>query len=226
VATATIHLPNTLNAGSYTIDAAYTDVGGIESPSNGIGTLTIRTASSVVTVTNSATLSVTDSFVGQTATVSATVSSSNGGGVNQGSITFALPGVTPVTVAVNTAGQATALLTLPSGIAPGSYPLTASYADAIDGHVDFAASSSTVPLTVNPPAPVPSALTIAIDTAALLLQSDMVALMQLAMIDQVFLDQSLPTTASDLLTQILHELPYAGFLAGLAIQAGMTFAPS
>jgi hypothetical protein len=54
----------------------------------------------------------------------------------------------------------------------------------------------------------------------------MAALVQLAMIDQVFLDQSLPTTASDLLTQILDELPYAEFLAGLAIQAGMTFTPS
>jgi hypothetical protein len=177
-----------------------------------------------VTVTDSANLTVTDSFVGQTVTVSATVSS-NGGAVNQGSVTFALPGVTPVTVPVNAAGQATATLTLPSGFAPGSYPHTASYADKIDGHVDFAASSSTVPLTVNPPSQGQSALTITIDTAALLLQSDMAALMQLAMIDQVFLDQSLPTNAADLLTQILHELPYAGFLAGLAIQAGMTFAP-
>jgi hypothetical protein len=52
----------------------------------------------------------------------------------------------------------------------------------------------------------------------------MAALMQLAMIDQLFLDQSLPMMAADLLTQILHELPYAGFLAGLAIQAGSFFA--
>jgi hypothetical protein len=225
VATATIHLPNTLNAGRYQIEAAYTDVGGIESPSNGVGTLTIQAASSAVTVTDSANLSVTDSFLGQTVTVSATVSSRNGGGVNQGGVTFSLPGVTPVTVAVDATGQATATLTLPSGLAPGSYPLTASYADAINGHVDFASSSGTAPLMVNPPAPVQSALTIAIDTAALLLQSDMAALVQLAMIDQVFLDQSLPTNASDLLTQILDELSYAGFLAGLAIQAGMTFAP-
>ena len=148
-----------------------------------------------------------------------------GGGVNQGSITFALPGVTPVTVPVNAAGQATATLTLPSGLPPGSYPLTVSYADKIDGHVDFAASSSTVPLTVNPPSPLQAALTIAIDTAALLLQSDTAALAQLAMFDQVFLNQSLPTNASDLLAQILAELPYAGALAGLAIQAGIAFAP-
>src|SRR5262249_54869894 len=99
VATATVHLPNTLNAGSYQIEAAYTDVGGIESPSNGVGMLTIQTASSVVTVTNSANLTVTDSFLGQTVTVSATVSSRNGGVVTQGSVTFSLPGVTPVTVA-------------------------------------------------------------------------------------------------------------------------------
>jgi hypothetical protein len=226
VATATVHLPNTLNAGNYQIDTAYTDVGGIENPSNGVGALTIQVATSVVTVTNSANLAVTDSFVGQTVTVSATVSSSNGGVVNQGSVTFSLPGVTPVTVAVNAAGQATATLTLPSGLAPGSYTLTASYADKIDGHVDFAASRATSPLADNPPSPSQSALTIALDTAALLLQSDMAALVQLAMIDQVFLDQSLPTNASDLLAQILDELPYAEFLAGLAIQAGMTFAPS
>jgi hypothetical protein len=226
VATATIHLPNTLNAGSYTIDAAYSDVGGIESPSNGAGTLTLKAASSAVTVTDSANLSVTDSFVGQTVTVSATVSSRNGGVVNQGHVTFALPGVTPVTVPVDATGQATAMLTLPWGFAPGSYMLTASYADAIDGHVDFASISGTVTLTVNPPAPVQSALTIALDTAALLLQSDMAALMQLALLDQVFLDQSLPATASGLLTQILDEWSYAGFLAGLSIQAGMTFAPS
>src|SRR5262249_25773550 len=159
----------------------------------------IQTASSAVTVTNSANLSVTDSFLGQTVTVSATVSSRNGGVVNQGHVTFSLPGVTPVTVPVDATGQATAMLTLPSGFAPCSYPITTSYADAIDGHVDFAASSSMVPLTVNPPSPSQSALTIALDTAALLLQSDMAALMQLAMIDQVLLDQSLPTNASDLL---------------------------
>jgi len=76
-----------------------------------------------------------------------------------------------------------------------------------------------------PPSQVQSALTITIDTAALLLQSDTAALAQLALIDEVFLDQSLPTNASDLLTQILHELPYAGLLAGLAIQAGSSFAP-
>jgi hypothetical protein len=224
VATATIHLPNTVNAGRYQIEAAYTDVGGIESPSNGVGTLTIQTASSAVTVTDSANLTVTDSFLGQTVTVPATVSS-NGGAVNQGTITFSLPGVTPVTVAVNAAGQATATLTLPSGFAPGSYTLTASYADAINGHVDFAAGSGTAPLAVNAPAPVQSALTIALDTAALLLQSDAAALLELAMIDQLFFDQSLPTNASDLLNQILAELPYAGFLAELALQAGMTFTP-
>jgi hypothetical protein len=170
-------------------------------------------------------LTVIDSFLGQSVTVSVTVNSSNGGVVNQGTVTFALPGVTPVTVAVNAAGRATATLTLPSGLAPGSYPLTVSYADAIDGHVDFAASSSTVPLTVNPPSPLQAALTITIDTAALLLQRDTAALAQLALIDEVFLDQSLPPNASGLLTQILHELPYAEFLAGLVIQAGMTFTP-
>jgi hypothetical protein len=218
-------LPNTLNAGNYTIDAAYSDPGGIESPSNGVGTLTIQTASSAVTVTDSANLTVTASFLGQTVTVSATVSCPNGGVVNQGYVTFALPGVTPVTVAVNATGQATATLTLPSGFAPGSYPLTASYADKLNGHVDFASCSGTASLTVNPPSQVQAALTIAIDTAALLLQSDMAALEQLAMIDQVFLNQSLPMMAADLLTQILAELPYAGLLAGLAIQAGSSFAP-
>jgi hypothetical protein len=158
-------------------------------------------------------------------TVSATVNTSNGGVVNQGSITSALPSVTPVTVAVNDAGQATATLTLPSGFAPGSYALTASYSDKINGHVDFASSSGVAPLTVNPPSQMQSALTIAIKTAALLLQSDTAALTQLAMIDQVLLDESLPTNASDLLTQILDELSYAGFLAELAIQEGMTFTP-
>src|SRR6516225_877361 len=112
-------------------------------------------------------------------------SSSDSGSDSSGMVTFALPGVTPVTVPVNAAGQATATLTLPSGFAPGSYPLTASYADKINGHVDFAASSGTAPLTVNPPSQVQAALTIAIDTAALLLQSDMAALVQLAMIDEV-----------------------------------------
>jgi hypothetical protein len=219
-----IHLPNTLNAGSYTIDAAYSDVGGIESPSNGVGTLTIQAASSAVTVTDSANLTVTASFLGQTVAVSATVSSRNGGVVNQGTVTFSLPGVTPVTVPVDGTGQATALLSLPSGFAPGSYTLTASYADKINGHVDFAASSGAAPLTVNPPSQVQASLTIAIDTAALLLQGDMAALAQLAMIDQLLLNQSLPMMAADLLTQIVHELPYAGLLAGLAIQAGSSFA--
>src|SRR5262249_17891697 len=125
-ATATIHLPNALNAGSNTIDAADTAVHPAESPTNRAGTLTSQLASGALPVRNPPTVSVTDWFVGETVAVSAKVSSRNGGVVNQGSVTFSLPGVTPVTVAVNAAGQATAMLTLPPGFAPGRYPLTAS----------------------------------------------------------------------------------------------------
>jgi hypothetical protein len=48
--------------------------------------------------------------------------------------------------------------------------------------------------------------------------------MQLAILDQVLLDQSLPRMAADLLTQLMEELPNAGFLAGLAMQADLPVA--
>ncbi len=79
--------------------------------------------------------------------------------MNEGSLTFTLPGVPSLTVGVNGAGEASATLQLPPGFALGGYPLTARYADSsnANGTTDFASSSGATLLTV---APLPTAVTI------------------------------------------------------------------
>jgi hypothetical protein len=156
-ATANLVLPSGLAAGSYTIGASYADAvnsqGGVNygtSASATTGTLTVATAPTSTSV-NSVTASY--STASQQVSLLATVTSSTGGRVNEGSVTFTVGSLPSVSATVNAGGQASAELTLPAGFALGSYAINASYSDSLNSNntVDFAASKAApAQLTIQP----------------------------------------------------------------------------
>jgi hypothetical protein len=156
-ATAQLSLPAGFAAGNYAITAAYADVLNANNIVNFLGskattrTLSLATASSQMTVSDvSIQVNPTNS---QQVTLSATVTSANGGTVNEGYVTFSVANLSPVTGAVNNSGMASAILTLPGGFKAGSYPISASYADVqnVNRLNNIAASSSSGTLTIVPP---------------------------------------------------------------------------
>jgi hypothetical protein len=184
-------------------------------------------------------------------TVAITVGINRTATVNVGTVSVIAFNSTGTSVASNTgnvtSGKAIVELSLPPGLAAGSYTLTEVYTDS-SGH--FAAKSATSTLTINPsssPSPNPSAspgpgpslssspspsetptqmeayLEIAIDVAALLLQGNSVGLTGLWDLSQALLQKPL-TPASDLLGEIFVDLPYAGDMAFSAVQLGISFA--
>jgi hypothetical protein len=150
-ATATFNVPAGTLAGSYPITAIYADPTGtkfVPSTATNSGTLTITAASSQVSVGNVAT---TFNTGAQLVTLTATLTSPNGGTVNEGNVTFTLGSQTAIGSVSN--GTAAATLLLPSGLAPGAYPLDAGYADTTNQNGVFDYGPSTAPtgsLTVNP----------------------------------------------------------------------------
>jgi hypothetical protein len=184
-------------------------------------------------------------------TVSITVGINSTATVNVGTVSVIAFNSTGTSVASNTgnvtSGKAIVELSLPPGLAAGSYTLRELYTDS-SGH--FAAKSATGTLTINPssspspnpspsPGPGPSSspspsetptqleayLEIAIDVAALLLQGSSVGLTGLWDLSQTLLQKPL-TPASDLLGEIFVDLPYAGDMAFSAVQLGIAFAQS
>lgn len=160
MATATLSVPAGFAVGTYAVNASYADTTNVNgrvnfAPSTAAvpGTLTVKTANSQTSVV------VTPDTIqfspnAQTLTVTAQVTSNNGGTVNEGVVTFTLPGIAPVTVGVNSTGQARATLHLPPGFSIGSYLVTGTYVDTfnINGSVSFASSSGTATLTIVPEA--------------------------------------------------------------------------
>jgi hypothetical protein len=150
-ASATLTLPAGFAAGTYTVNAAYTDT---SNPANfagstGSGSLVVGPAATSTTITTPA-VSVT--FNGDTAqqvSVSAAVTSPTGGTVNEGSVVFTLGSLT-ATGMVDSQGNASATLTVPAGFAAGSYTVNASYADTpnTNSAVNFAPSTAGSPLQV------------------------------------------------------------------------------
>jgi hypothetical protein len=152
-ATAQIQIPASFAAGSYTITATYTDSTNANnavnfSTSSGTATLTIATASSLTSVGKVSTTF--NSGSGQQVTLSATVTSSNGGTVNEGSVTFTVAGLAPVQGTINSSEVATATLTLPAGFASGSYTISASYTDTtnVNSSLNYSSSNASGTLTV------------------------------------------------------------------------------
>jgi hypothetical protein len=153
-ATASLTLPAGFAAGSYTINGVYTDSPNANNTvdfttSNGSNTLTLGTASTSLTVsTVSATYNSTNN---QQVQLQATVTSPNGGTVNEGKVTFTVGNLPSVQGTVNASGVATATLTVPSGFAAGAYTISASYADTTNANstVNFGPSTNTGTLNVN-----------------------------------------------------------------------------
>jgi hypothetical protein len=145
VASTTITLPATLNQGSYTINAAYTDPNtpALYNASNSSGTLNIQTANSAVSVTDTNN-PIAFNGGGETLDLTATVTSTNGGTVNEGTVVFTVNGVSSAPIAVS-GGTATTTLTLPAAsvLAPGSYPsgISVNYSDT--STKNYAAASGT-----------------------------------------------------------------------------------
>jgi hypothetical protein len=144
---ATLTLPAGFAAGSYTIKATFKDSAGVFSTSTANGTLTVNAAATSTAVTN--VNAVFNSGAAQSVNLTATVTSSNGGVVNEGNVTFTVNGLT-ATGAVNASGVATASLSLPAGFAVGTDTLTATFADATNANsaVNFAGSTGNGTLTV------------------------------------------------------------------------------
>lgn len=141
-------LPGGTPAGSYTIDAAYSDSTGAFAPSSdNIHTLTVSAAS---TSTKATSATAPFDSNAQNVTLSASVTSS-AGTVNEGSVTFTLLDSNGNTVGTSTSGtvsngQASVIFTLPGGTSAGSYTIDASYGDSVG---NFAPSSDfTQTLTV------------------------------------------------------------------------------
>jgi hypothetical protein len=162
--TTTLTIPAGFVAGSYTLNASYADnsnANGVvnfeSSPSAMSGKLTVNAAATQATLLTPALIITSSSTTAQTVGLGAVVASGNGGSVNEGSVTFFLGGLRAT--AHVTGGIAVTVLTLPAGLAAGSYILNASYADSANanGVVNFKPSTASPSgtLTVNA-APPPS----------------------------------------------------------------------
>jgi hypothetical protein len=162
LASTTITLPAGLAVGPYSISASYADTSNANqtanfAPSGATNTLTVAPMATSLTVSPGAqTVSFSNAGT-QPITLQATVTS-GGAAVGEGSVTFNVGSLPPVLAKVNSAGMATATVTLPSGLAAGQYPITASYADALNGNglTNFGPASGTASLTVGSAATVTS----------------------------------------------------------------------
>jgi hypothetical protein len=139
-------VPAGFAAGSYVLNASYND--GVDfQGSSGSATFTVNSANSGTSVTDVATF-----FNGhvQFVTLTAHVTSSNGGTVNEGNVTFTVDGLPSVTTPVNAAGVATVDFALPAGFPAGTYTLSAVYNDVLNVNdtVNFISSAGSGSLIV------------------------------------------------------------------------------
>jgi hypothetical protein len=154
-------LPGGTPAGTYFIEADYSDSSGnFASNSDDNQTLTISAADTTTTASNVTTIF---SQGAQSVTLNATVTSS-GGTVNEGSVTFRIvdsQGNTIGTAMSSTVsnGQASVGYVLPGGTAVGSYTVQADYSDDAG---NFVASSGQGTLAVDPAGASPTLTTVSI----------------------------------------------------------------
>jgi hypothetical protein len=149
-----VTLPAGLAVGNYTIDVSYTDQGGIYS--DGGDNSSTLAVTPPLTLTNANDTVVTFSSAMQMAGVSAMVTSpSSGNVVNEGSITFSLNlgngAIVTGTGFVNNKGQASTFLSLPAGLAVGTYGLTATYNPGPDFQTSADSTHSVIVATPPPP---------------------------------------------------------------------------
>jgi hypothetical protein len=143
-ATAQCSLPAGTGAGTYTIEADYSDSGGgFADSSDNSHTLTVTSSTAASTTTTASDATATFSSSAQNVTLNATVTSSSGT-VNGGTVNFTiLQGNTVIGTATSGAvsnGSASVSYALPAGTAPGTYTIEADYND---NSGNFALSSDT-----------------------------------------------------------------------------------
>ncbi len=141
------------SAGSHTIAATYAGSSGY-SGSSGMGAL----SGSVAIVPTALSVSNANGVVGQSASLTATLTRTSDGGVLGGkSVTFQIDGAVVGTVAASGSGIASFSYTLPASLGQGSHTITASFAgDSSDG-----SSSGTAALIVTVPvSPVATTLSV------------------------------------------------------------------
>ncbi len=152
MAAAILTLPagSQLNAGNYPngISASYSDAASNDFASaNAVGDVAVAAAATTTTITSPTVSSTYNSSNNQQTTLTATVANVNGGGVNEGVVTFTAtnPNGANLTTTGNVSnGVASATLTVPAGFAAGSYSFTASYADSnnVNGIPNYAISTA------------------------------------------------------------------------------------
>jgi trimeric autotransporter adhesin len=142
--TAECSLPAGTGAGTYTIEANYSDSGGsFADSSDDSHTLNVTSSTAASTTTTASNATATFNTSSQTVKLTATVTSS-AGTVNEGTVNFTiLQGTTVIGTANSGAvsnGSATVSYALPAGTAPGTYAIEADYNDNSGA---FALSSDT-----------------------------------------------------------------------------------
>ena len=142
-ATATLTIPAGTIGGNYTIQAAYSGTTTLASSSDS-KTLTISGAAPTNTIASAA--SAHFSLSSQTVTLFAEVTSGRFGfpNVNGGTVTFTVSGVGTATSGTVASGETSAVLTLPAGLAGGTYTITETYS----GTDTYAASRATNTLSI------------------------------------------------------------------------------
>jgi hypothetical protein len=151
-ANASYTLPAGQAAGGYTIQAVYNPGPDFNSSNDSSHTLTV-TSGGATTVTTAANAMSTYSTSSASVTLNATVTS-QGTGVNEGTVTFTvfngtMPVGAPVTSGTVASGNATATFTVPAGQPAGVYSISAVYNPGPDY---LGSQNSTGVLTVNPAA--------------------------------------------------------------------------
>jgi hypothetical protein len=151
VATATLPVAAGSPGGTYTIATAFVDTpgGGNYAPAGGSGTLTINPAATTITLHPLPVL-VSNATKPQTIALAVNVQSP-AGTVPTGMVTFTIDGQV-LSAAVGAHGRASVLVTIPAGTPPGSYAVTATYADQANaiGGVNFASGATTGTLILRP----------------------------------------------------------------------------
>ncbi len=152
VATVSYPIPANLAAGNYPITVSFAGDSN-DNASSGSGTLTVKAAAA-----NPTTLTVSNvsGAVGQTVTLSATLTLTGGAALSGKTLTFSVDGTSVGTGVTNSAGTATKSYVIPSTLTAGSHTITAAFAgDSSDG-----ASSGTGTLTVTTAAKANTTLTV------------------------------------------------------------------
>ncbi len=153
------------------------------------------------------------------------------GTVNGGTVTISLVngGTSTVVGSASVSGGAAVVpVSFPANLSPGNYSLIETYSDG-SGH--FNGSSALGNLNVAPPPPASPSLPpqvadleLVLDAAALVLQNNPTALLELNLFSQFFLHESIPGTVPELLGAIGSLYPLTGPLGLEAILSGLTIA--